>query len=114
LEQLGVDESSLILQDLVESGIGKGLDIINHSKLMVIDGVTSILGSFNVGDQYLIETPIDIPNKVEVDGRMLGVPRNLEEWYNGCFRIRGALALSLNQLFYTQMGRLRRRSVRSG
>jgi cardiolipin synthase A/B len=92
----------LFLQDLVESGIGKGLDIINHRKFMVIDGVTSILGSLNVGDQYLFETPIDTPDKVEVDGRMLGVPNNLEEWHDGCFRIRGALALSLNQLFYTQ------------
>jgi cardiolipin synthase len=102
LEQLGVDESSLFLQDLVESGIGKGLDIINHRKFMVIDGVTSILGSLNVGDQYLFETPIDTPDKIEVDGRMLGVPHNLEEWHDGCFRIRGELALPLNQLFYTQ------------
>jgi cardiolipin synthase len=93
LEQLGVDESSLFLQDFVESGIGKGLDIINHRKFMVIDGVTSILGSLNVGDQYLFDTPIDTPDKVEVDGRILGVPHNLEEWHDGCFRIRGALAM---------------------
>jgi cardiolipin synthase len=102
LESEGISEGVLFLQDLVQAAVINRLDVINHRKFIVIDGNTSILGSQNIGDMHLYQTPPLSSESVTVDGRLLGVPRHEEEWHDGCFRIRGAIALPLNQLFVSQ------------
>ncbi|NIK79656.1 cardiolipin synthase [Paenibacillus castaneae] len=102
LASRGVSESSLFLQDCIQQQAITGLDIMNHRKFIVIDGVTSILGSINIGDQYLYDTPIQAAEIIELDGTQLGIPSKSEEWHDGCFRIKGAAAKSMNNIFYHQ------------
>jgi cardiolipin synthase len=102
LEMDGVSEEILFLQDLVQAAVINGLDVVNHRKFIVIDGNTSILGSLNIGDMHLYQTPPEPSERVTVDGKLMGIPRNEEEWHDGCFRIRGAAAQHLNQLFASQ------------
>jgi cardiolipin synthase len=97
-----VPEGILFLQDCVQTEITNGLNVVNHRKFIIIDGITSILGSLNFGDQYLYTTPIFAYENKLVDGRLLGVPSEEGQWHDGCFRIRGALALPLNELFASQ------------
>ncbi|ANE48652.1 phospholipase D domain protein [Paenibacillus swuensis] len=102
LAAAGVPESHLFLEDQVQAAIVTGLNVVNHRKFLVIDGVTSILGSINIGDQYLYETPLHTPITAEVDHHPLGVPSETEQWHDGCVRIQGALALPLNEIFALQ------------
>jgi cardiolipin synthase len=102
LASQGVPENSLCLQDYVQKAATTGLNVVNHRKFIVIDGITSVLGSINVGDQYLFDTPIRTPGLEQVDGRPLGIPSKQEEWHDGCFRIQGAAAQSLNHIFVFQ------------
>ncbi|MNU89902.1 Major cardiolipin synthase ClsA [compost metagenome] len=102
LAAAGVPEHGLFLQDYVQEQITTGLNVINHRKFLVIDGVTSIVGSINIGDQYLFENPVTAAGNEEIDGRKLGYPSKEDEWHDGCFRIRGAAAYSLNQIFVFQ------------
>ncbi|WP_379158490.1 phosphatidylserine/phosphatidylglycerophosphate/cardiolipin synthase family protein [Paenibacillus sp. sgz5001063] len=100
LKAQGVPESILFLQDKVQEDVEvTGLNVIDHRKFMIIDGITSIVGSLNIGDQYTFATPIEASASVQVDGRPMGVPVREEEWHDGCFRIRGAAALPLNDVF---------------
>ncbi|GGG22198.1 phospholipase D-like domain-containing protein [Paenibacillus abyssi] len=102
LAEKGVPESHLFLQDFVQEVMVLGLNVVNHRKFMIVDGVTSVIGSMNIGDQYTYETPIrETPGRF-AQGRALGVPSGEEEWHDGCFRIRGACAGSLNRLFAFQ------------
>lgn len=101
LAAAGVPERGLFLQDYVQEQVLTGLNVINHRKFLVIDGITSIVGSINIGDQYLYDTPIQAGDE-EMDGRRLGYPSGENEWHDGCFRIRGAAAYSLNQVFVFQ------------
>ncbi|MBM7694300.1 cardiolipin synthase [Peribacillus deserti] len=98
----GVSESILSLQDFVQEEYTVDLDVINHRKFIVIDGVTAIVGSLNIGDQYTFDTPIDKTPAASIDGRNLGIPSEEEQWHDGCFRIRGGAAHSLNQMFLIQ------------
>jgi cardiolipin synthase len=102
LKRQGVNDGILYLQDLVQEGIRSDLNIVNHRKFIVIDGVTSIIGSLNIGEQYTYETPVVTSGGQQIDGRMLGIPREEEQWHDGCFRIRGEFALPLNRLFQAQ------------
>ncbi|NHN32130.1 phospholipase D-like domain-containing protein [Paenibacillus agricola] len=102
LAEQGVPESSLFLQDYVQEQMMTGTNMINHRKFMVIDGITAVLGSLNIGDQYLFETPIQTSGHEQVDGRKLGVPSKVEQWHDGCCRIQGAAIQSLNQTFAFQ------------
>jgi cardiolipin synthase A/B len=102
LEREGVSEEILFLQDLVQAAVINTLDVVNHRKYIIIDGNTSILGSLNFGDMHLYQTPLVSSDSVSVNGKLLGIPRNEEEWHDGCFRIRGAAAQHLNQLFASQ------------
>ncbi|USB33058.1 phospholipase D-like domain-containing protein [Paenibacillus sp. YPG26] len=104
LAAAGVPEHGLFLQDYVQEQVTTGLNVINHRKFLVIDGVTSIVGSINVGDQYLFETPVvsEGDPKTRIEGTKLGYPAKEDEWHDGCFRIRGAAAYSLNQIFVFQ------------
>lgn len=79
-----------------------GLNVIDHRKFMIIDGVTSIIGSLNIGDQYTFATPIQEAPDQQVEGRPLGIPAKEEEWHDGCFRIQGAVAQSLNAVFHSR------------
>ncbi|MFD1910035.1 hypothetical protein ACFTAO_00820 [Paenibacillus rhizoplanae] len=81
-----------------------GLNVIDHRKFMIIDGITSVIGSLNIGDQYTFATPIQEAPDRQVDGRPLGIPAKEEEWHDGCFRIQGAVAQSLNAVFFTPDG----------
>ncbi|SEC25387.1 phosphatidylserine/phosphatidylglycerophosphate/cardiolipin synthase family protein [Paenibacillus sp. GP183] len=102
LKRQGAEDGILYLQDLVQEGISSDLNIVNHRKFIVIDGVTSIIGSLNIGDQYTYETPLAASEGQQIDGRTLGIPREDEQWHDGCFRIRGEFALPLNRLFQAQ------------
>ncbi|MEK5024496.1 phospholipase D-like domain-containing protein [Paenibacillus sp. FSL M7-1046] len=103
LKSRGVSESILFLQDKVQEDVEiTGLNVIDHRKFMVIDGITSIVGSLNFGDQYTYQTPIEASSPVEVDGRPMGIPSGEEEWHDGCFRIQGAAALPLNAVFQSR------------
>lgn len=100
LKAQGVPESILFLQDKVQEDVElTGLNVIDHRKFMIIDGITSIIGSLNFGDQYTFAAPVVTSDSVQVDGRPMGVPAREEEWHDGCFRIRGAAALPLNAVF---------------
>lgn len=102
LKKSGVPESYLYLQDFAQKQMVTGLNMINHRKFLVADGHTLILGSINVGDQYLANTPILTPGNVESEGRDLGIPGKSKEWHDGCFRIRGSAAFSVNRIFAAQ------------
>jgi cardiolipin synthase len=101
LKDRGVSEGILFLQDLVQGVDLIGLNIINHRKFLVIDGNTSIIGSLNIGDQYLYDTPIH-PDIDQAANRDAGIPYGKDQWHDGCFRIRGTFSLPLNQLFASQ------------
>lgn len=103
LKRQGVPESILFLQDKVQEDVEiTGLNVIDHRKFIVIDGVTSIIGSLNIGDQYTYETPIQVSSATSIDGHPLGIPRKEEEWHDGCFRIRGEAAQHLNAVFHSR------------
>lgn len=103
LKSQGVAESILFLQDKVQEDVEiTGLNVVDHRKFMVIDGMTSIVGSLNFGDQYTYETPIQASSSVDAYGRPLGVPSREEEWHDGCFRIQGAAAQPLNAVFHSR------------
>ncbi|MEK4518719.1 phosphatidylserine/phosphatidylglycerophosphate/cardiolipin synthase family protein [Paenibacillus sp. FSL H8-0122] len=103
LKSQGVPESILFLQDKVQEDVEvTGLNVIDHRKFMIIDGITSIIGSLNIGDQYTFATPIQEAPGQQVDGRPLGIPAKEEEWHDGCFRIQGAVAQSLNAVFHSR------------
>ena len=103
LKLQGVPESILFLQDKVQEDVEiTGLNVIDHRKFIVIDGITSIIGSLNIGDQYTYETPIQASSAASIDGRPLGIPSKEEEWHDGCFRIRGAAAQPLNAAFHSR------------
>lgn len=103
LKSQGIPESILFLQDKVQEDVEiTGLNVIDHRKFMVIDGITSIIGSLNIGDQYTFGTPIQESATAQVDGRPLGVPAREEEWHDGCFRIQGAAAQPLNAVFQSR------------
>ncbi|MEK3738643.1 phospholipase D-like domain-containing protein [Paenibacillus sp. FSL F4-0122] len=103
LEQEGVPGSILFLQDKVQEDVEvTGLNVIDHRKFMVIDGVTSIIGSVNIGDQYTYETPVQASSAMSIDGHPQGIPSKEAEWHDGCFRIRGAAAQPLNAMFYSR------------
>ena len=103
LKLQGVPESILFLQDSVQQDVEiSGLNVIDHRKFMIIDGITSIIGSLNIGDQYTFQTPIDSSPTVQVDGCILGIPGKEKEWHDGCFRIRGAVAKPLNNVFHSR------------
>lgn len=103
LKQQGVPESILFLQDKVEKDVEiSGLNVIDHRKFMIIDGITSIVGSLNIGDQYTYGTPLKESSIASIDGQLLGIPGKVEEWHDGCFRVRGAAALPLNVMFQSR------------
>ncbi|QGQ94775.1 phosphatidylserine/phosphatidylglycerophosphate/cardiolipin synthase family protein [Paenibacillus psychroresistens] len=102
LHSQGVSEGVLFLQDLVQAAVHNDLDVINHRKFIVIDGTTSIIGSLNIGDQYLYDNPVIVPGVDDIEKIESAVPYGKAQWHDGCFRIRGAFALPLNQLFASQ------------
>ena len=103
LKQQGVPESILFLQDKVQENVEiTGLNVIDHRKFMVIDGVTSIIGSLNIGDQYTYVTPVQASSSISIEGHLQGIPSKKEEWHDGCFRIRGAAAQPLNAKFHSR------------
>jgi|GEM_PF-1538541 len=104
LAERGVPDSSLYVHDFAQAQAETGLNIINHRKFIVLDGHTLILGSLNVGDQYLGDTPIIAEGNVIAGGRRMGIPGSPKEWHDGCFRIRGEAAYSANRIFAAQWG----------
>lgn len=103
LKQRGIPDSILFLQDHVQKEVEiSGLNVIDHRKFIVIDGITSIIGSLNIGDQYTYVTPIRASVTTGVDGRPFGIPSRSEEWHDGCFLIRGAAAHPLNAVFQSR------------
>lgn len=75
LKQQGVPESILFLQDKVQEDVEiTGLNVIDHRKFMVIDGVTSIIGSLNIGDQYTYVTPVQASSSISIEGHLQGIP----------------------------------------
>ncbi|WP_410513340.1 phosphatidylserine/phosphatidylglycerophosphate/cardiolipin synthase family protein [Paenibacillus sp. BR2-3] len=103
LKLQGVPEDILFLQDKVQETVEiSRLNVIDHRKFFIIDGMTSIIGSLNIGDQYTYETPIEYSSAAQADGYKLGIPSKLEEWHDGCFRIRGAVARPLNAIFHSR------------
>ena len=103
LKDQGVPERILFLQDKVQEDVEiSGLNVIDHRKFIIIDGITSIIGSLNIGDQYTYETPIDASPTESVEGIELGIPGKEEEWHDGCFRIRGGVATTLNSVFHSR------------
>ncbi|SEG45989.1 phosphatidylserine/phosphatidylglycerophosphate/cardiolipin synthase family protein [Paenibacillus sp. UNC499MF] len=106
LASQGVPESSLFLQDYVQKQMTMGVNVVNHRKFMIVDGISAIVGSVNVGDQYLFDTPVlHDSGQAQPDGEAghgQGVPAREEEWHDGCFRIQGAAALTLNRIFSFQ------------
>ncbi|MBP2000205.1 cardiolipin synthase [Paenibacillus shirakamiensis] len=102
LKAKGVSEANLIVQDYIQKEITTGLNVINHRKFIVIDGISAIIGSINVGDQYLFDTPLLLEEESAENGMKLGIPSRAKEWHDGCFRIQGAAAQSLNEVFSVQ------------
>lgn len=103
LKSQGVAESILFLQDKVQEDVEiTGLNVVDHRKFIVIDGITSIVGSLNFGDQYTYQTPIEASSLADAYGRPLGIPSREEEWHDGCFRIQGAAAQPLNAVFHSR------------
>jgi cardiolipin synthase len=103
LKQQGVPEHILLMQDSVQEEVEvAGLNIVDHRKFIIIDGITSIVGSLNFGDQYTFDGPLRVSVTERVDGRPLGVPARTEQWHDGCFRIRGAAAQPLNAVFHSR------------
>jgi cardiolipin synthase len=102
LKQAGVEEGVLFLQDLLPVGRSKDLNVCNHRKFIIIDGITCILGSLNIGDQYLYDTPVVVPEIIRPVGSGQGVPKYEEQWHDGCIRIQGAFILPVNRLFRSQ------------
>ncbi|WP_257968120.1 phospholipase D-like domain-containing protein [Peribacillus deserti] len=102
LASKGVPESALSIQDYVQEETTIDLNVINHRKFMVIDGITAVMGSLNIGDQYMYETAAEGARKVQADSVNQGIPGKKEQWHDGCFRIRGAASFSLNEIFSVQ------------
>lgn len=103
LKLKGVPESILFLQDKVQEDVQMtGLNVVDHRKFMVIDGITSIIGSLNIGDQYTYETPVQEAFELDMEGTSQGIPSKESEWHDGCFRIRGEAAQPLNTLFHSR------------
>ncbi|WP_409290400.1 phospholipase D-like domain-containing protein [Peribacillus sp. SCS-37] len=94
----GVPESTLAVQDFIQEEYTLDINVINHRKFLVIDGITTIIGSLNIGDQYMYNTPVK--SKDEECGN--GIPGKEGQWHDGCFRIQGEVAHPLNQLFSLQ------------
>lgn len=97
LEETGVPEEFLFVQDLVQDDVQLNCNVVYHRKFLIIDGHTSIIASFNIGDQYLYSTQL-IPQT----GNPHGVPSHPNQWHDGCFRIKGDFANLLERLFASQ------------
>lgn len=98
----GIPEHILFLQDQIQQDVEiSGINVVDHRKFVVIDGVNSIIGSLNIGDQYTFVTPIESA-EASTNEYGLGVPSNEEEWHDGCFRIRGAATQTLNAVFHSR------------
>jgi cardiolipin synthase len=53
LAAAGVPEEFLRMQDLVQDDVQANWNVVDHRKFAVIDGVTSLIGSLNIGGHYL-------------------------------------------------------------
>jgi len=89
MARAGVPEHFLVQQDLVQEQVNLNWNCADHRKFLVIDGETSIIGSFNVGGNYLYADPLDAD----------GLPAGRAQWHDGFLVVRGPLAADLNELF---------------
>jgi cardiolipin synthase A/B len=85
----GVPEVFLRMQDLVQDDVQANWNVVDHRKFAVIDGVTSLIGSLNIGSHYLYSDSLDEN----------GLPSGVQQWHDGLLRIRGPFADGLNRLF---------------
>ncbi|MGY1631907.1 phosphatidylserine/phosphatidylglycerophosphate/cardiolipin synthase family protein [Geodermatophilus sp. SYSU D01186] len=85
----GVPEVFLRMQDLVQRDVEANWNVVDHRKFMVIDGRPTLIGSLNIGGNYLYGDPVDQD----------GLPVDARQWHDGMLRIRGPLADGLNGLF---------------
>jgi cardiolipin synthase len=74
LARESIGEAVLFLQDLLPAGVYNNLNVCNHRKFMVIDGNASVIGSLNIGDRYLYDTPLTDAESAESGVYGLGIP----------------------------------------
>jgi cardiolipin synthase A/B len=89
LRDAGVPEEFLAIQDLVQDDVQANWNVTDHRKFIVIDGVTSIVGSLNIGRNYLYTNPLT----------QNGLPADRKQWHDGCLRLRGPISSALNKHF---------------
>lgn len=85
----GVPEVFLLMQDFVQDDVQANWNVVDHRKFIVIDGVTSLIGSLNLGGNYLYQNALDAR----------GLPAKPGQWHDGMLRIRGPFADGLNRMF---------------
>jgi cardiolipin synthase len=88
LRRQGVPEEFLVMQDQVQRGVEFNWNATDHRKFMVVDGVTSMVGSFNIGPNYLYD-----------DAMVSGIPANRGQWHDGFLVLEGPISSELNRLF---------------
>ena len=88
LQNKGVPEEFLKMQDKVQDGIFFNINVFDHRKLKVYDGETSIVMGANIGNKYLYRVDeSENPNP------------NPHNWHDGGILIKGAFSTELNKHF---------------
>lgn len=88
LKDNGVPEEFLVMQDAVQEEVDLNLNVLDHRKVIIFDGVSGVVTSMNIGNKYLYEVHPD--KERESSG---------EKWHDGALLVKGPCVSVLNKLF---------------
>lgn len=78
LQEKGIPEFILQIQDYIQININSNENVVYHRKFMVVDGKESWIGSVNIGDEYIYDTPLTVDSASNTS-----VPSNNSQWHDG-------------------------------
>ena len=87
MEQNGVPEEFLKMQDLVQTGITTNFNVFDHRKICVFDGVSTVITGSNIANKYLY------------DGAVSSSGNEAQKWHSGAVLIKGPFATIANKHF---------------
>lgn len=87
LQQKGVPEQFLIMQDAIQDEVQLNANVLDHRKVIVFDGVTAIVTGLNIGNKYLYDKVPD------------GKTDRGELWHDGALLIKGPAVEILHEQF---------------
>ena len=87
LQEKGVPEEFLVMQDAIQREVDLNMNVLDHRKVIIFDGVSAVVTSMNIGNKYLYE-------QHPADGDSSG-----EKWHDGALLIKGPCVSALNKHF---------------